>query len=224
MGPNGQKRAYSPAEQSKLLAISLLFGEEFLAKADPGLIEALQSSPQPWGELLIASWQATSTGDRRPPHHEPASPVAQTLPSSDAPPPDEAQPSPPQAPPQNGDLEPATPLAIFDPQRDPPVQTGAKKDCSREEIQEFLVNVIVEKTGYPPETFEESLDFEADLGIDSIKQVEAMSEVRQHFELSLDENFRMRDYPTLDAATDYIFRRLQGRPPSVESPQETAAP
>jgi acyl carrier protein len=227
-------RTVSLSEQSKLLAISLLFGDAFLGKADPRLIGALQSSPQAWGDLLIASWRATSTAeDSRP--QKVASPPAETTspPLSDAPPPSptetppaplEAPPFPPQDSTQNGTAENISPLAIFDPRQDPPVQTGAKKDCSREEIRAYLVNVIVEKTGYPPETFEEPLDFEADLGIDSIKQVEAMSEVRQHFELSLEEDFQMRDYPTLDAATDYIFRRLQGLPPEppVASPQETA--
>jgi acyl carrier protein len=95
---------------------------------------------------------------------------------------------------------------------DAPVASAPPKDVSRDEIRKYLVDVIVEKTGYPPETFDEPLDFEADLGIDSIKQVEAVGEVRQHFQLPLDENFRMRDYPTIDAAADYIHARLRGDP------------
>lgn len=234
MGLEDRRSTASLSEQSKLLAISLLFGDAFLAQADSRLIEALQNSPQSWGELLIASWNTNSTAEERPPDR--AASLPETLPplSSDAPPsPAEATPPPREDPPhpaqkstQNGGVKNDSPLAIFDPQQDPPVQTGAKKDCSREEIREYLVNVIVEKTGYPPETFEEPLDFEADLGIDSIKQVEALGEVRQHFELSLEEDFRMRDYPTLDAATDYIFRRLHDLPlePPAAPPQETAAP
>ena len=42
------------------------------------------------------------------------------------------------------------------------------------EIAPVLLNIIGEKTGYPVEMLELSMDMEADLGIDSIKRVEIM--------------------------------------------------
>jgi len=36
----------------------------------------------------------------------------------------------------------------------------------------LVLAVVAEKTGYPPEMVEMSMDLEADLGIDSIKRVE----------------------------------------------------
>jgi acyl carrier protein len=191
------------ARESQLLAISCTFGASFLEEADPGLIAALQDSPERWGQLLIASWRAAQVGAR-------TSPDSATTRIPDPQPARTAPPAPTFA---NGHTPEPSPLSIFDPEHDPPATSTSPRDYSREEVRKYLVDVIVEKTGYPPETFDEPLDFEADLGIDSIKQVEAMSEVRQHFELSLDENFRMRDYPTVDAAADYIVLRLQGVTP-----------
>ena len=51
----------------------------------------------------------------------------------------------------------------------PPAAAGA------DEIQNTLVAVVSELTGYPTEMLEMSMDIEADLGIDSIKRVEILS-------------------------------------------------
>ena len=42
-------------------------------------------------------------------------------------------------------------------------------------IQDSLVAIVADRTGYPPEMIELDLDLEADLGIDSIKRVEILS-------------------------------------------------
>lgn len=44
-------------------------------------------------------------------------------------------------------------------------------------LQQLLISIISEKTGYPEEMIEENMDLEADLGIDSIKRVEIFSEL-----------------------------------------------
>ena len=228
----GKNGAVSGSDQTRLLAIGSLFGIQFLNEADPEFISAIQQNPEAWGDLLQAVWRV-SRGNVQLAPTAPSGPSSSvrlpspaiiereqdagadaigrtgesSLPTIADPP----APSPAESP-------SASPLSIFDPEVDAPVATSPPKDVSREEIRKYLVDIIVEKTGYPAETFEEPLDFEADLGIDSIKQVEALGEVRQHFQLPLDENFRMRDYPTIDAATDYIVRRLKGEP--LESPSE----
>jgi acyl carrier protein len=196
--------ATSKADQTRLLAIGSLFGIQFLNEADRGLISAIQQSPDAWADLLQAVWRVSTNGAVIDPQPDEATPDAMAIAS---PPPVGKSPSP-------------SPLAIFDPEVDAQVASSPPRDVSREEVRKYLVGVIVDKTGYPPETFEEPLDFEADLGIDSIKQVEALGEVRQHFQLPLDENFRMRDYPTLDAAADYIVSRLRGEPQAPPSRSE----
>ena len=46
-------------------------------------------------------------------------------------------------------------------------------------LSETLLNVVSEKTGYPPEMLELDMDMEADLGIDSIKRVEILGALQE---------------------------------------------
>ena len=41
-------------------------------------------------------------------------------------------------------------------------------------MQQFITNVLADRTGYPPELLELDAHLESDLGIDSIKQVEVL--------------------------------------------------
>ncbi|MCU8002182.1 MULTISPECIES: type I polyketide synthase [unclassified Shewanella] len=49
---------------------------------------------------------------------------------------------------------------------------------SAEKIQQTMMSVVADKTGYPTEMLELSMDMEADLGIDSIKRVEILGTVQ----------------------------------------------
>jgi acyl carrier protein len=64
-------------------------------------------------------------------------------------------------------VETPTPVVVV-----PPV-SGAQGD-----IQHALLGVVSEKTGYPPEMLDLTMDMEADLGIDSIKRVEILGAMR----------------------------------------------
>ncbi len=46
------------------------------------------------------------------------------------------------------------------------------------ELESFLINFVVEQTGYPTEVVELDADLEADLGIDSIKKAQLFGELR----------------------------------------------
>ncbi len=97
-------------------------------------------------------------------------------------------------------------LEVFDPQHD---SMTSRPDHSPEEVRAFVVNLLAEKTGYPAEVFEDHLDLETDLGIDSIKQVELLAKVREFYQLPLEENFQLRDYNTVAAISGYISSRLR---------------
>ncbi len=62
-----------------------------------------------------------------------------------------------------------------------PVRTAPK--FSLESIERFLVDLVVDQTGYSPDVVDLDADMEADLGIDSIKQAQLFGEVQQQFEL-----------------------------------------
>ena len=52
------------------------------------------------------------------------------------------------------------------------------------ELEKFLVNFVVEQTGYPPEVVELDADLEADLGIDSIKKAQMFGELQEYFDVT----------------------------------------
>ncbi len=52
---------------------------------------------------------------------------------------------------------------------------------SEGELAHALLQIVSEKTGYPPETLELNMDMEADLGIDSIKRVEILGAMQDRF-------------------------------------------
>jgi NADP-dependent 3-hydroxy acid dehydrogenase YdfG len=79
-----------------------------------------------------------------------------------------------------------------------PVSPAAPSPSPSQDIVGLVLAVVAEKTGYPPEMVEMSMDLEADLGIDSIKRVEILSGVRQ----------RAPDLPEIDTARMATLRTL----------------
>jgi len=68
---------------------------------------------------------------------------------------------------------------------------------SPEELSAFLVNFVVEQTGYPPEIVELDADLEADLGIDSIKKAQLFGEIGEYFAIPPRADLALDDFPTL---------------------------
>lgn len=71
-----------------------------------------------------------------------------------------------------------TPIA---PQRQlpAPAPAPALTDVSISQVEEVLRSVVADKTGYPSEVLELSMQLDADLGIDSIKRVEILAAVQE---------------------------------------------
>ncbi|WP_245597656.1 type I polyketide synthase [Psychromonas aquimarina] len=59
-----------------------------------------------------------------------------------------------------------------------PITTSSKVQLDLTKIQSVMLDVVADKTGYPAEMLELSMDMEADLGIDSIKRVEILGAVQ----------------------------------------------
>ncbi|WP_022667713.1 type I polyketide synthase [Desulfospira joergensenii] len=64
--------------------------------------------------------------------------------------------------------------------------------------------VIAEQTGYTADMLEEDLDLEADLGIDTVKQVEIFGKVASHFGFSVPDDLKLRDLNTIARLSEYI--------------------
>ena len=96
-------------------------------------------------------------------------------------------------------------------------------------IQRTMLSVVAEKTGYPTDMLELSMDMEADLGIDSIKRVEILGAVQEAYpdlpELDADVMSELR---TLGEIVNYMNQQstpaISKSAPSVETPALTQSP
>ena len=68
-----------------------------------------------------------------------------------------------------------------------PARIGSSGNRSPQALQKFLVDFVVEQTGYPEDIVELDSDLEADLGIDSIKIAQMLGELKEHFDLDVSD-------------------------------------
>jgi acyl carrier protein/NAD(P)-dependent dehydrogenase (short-subunit alcohol dehydrogenase family) len=89
-----------------------------------------------------------------------------------------------------------------------------------------VLQIVAEKTGYPPEMLDLDLDLEADLGIDTVKQAETFVAVREAFGIPQVENLRLRDFPTLRDVVNFVYKQkpeLKSSAPTVAAPAAAVA-
>ena len=78
-------------------------------------------------------------------------------------------------------------------------------DMDKKKMETILLTVISEKTGYPAEMLELSMDMEADLGIDSIKRVEIFGAMTEDYpEVNGINPNDLTELRTLGQIVDYI--------------------
>ena len=107
----------------------------------------------------------------------------------------------------------------------PVVETApepGKGPGSADEILQKVTGIIAARTGYPPEMLDPTLNMEADLGIDTVKQAEIFGEVRETFNIPRVEGIQLKDYPTISHVAGFVQTHA-GRAPGAAQ-QSSAAP
>jgi len=103
-----------------------------------------------------------------------------------------------------------------------PLQPSATVDSGQ--LTTAFLQIVSEKTGYPEDMLELSMDMEADLGIDSIKRVEILGAVQEQFPalptISAEQLATLRTLQQIVAAFDSAPRSA----PSAIAPAQTSAP
>ena len=94
------------------------------------------------------------------------------------------------------------PRRLHLPRQPPPV--GAPDPA---ELETFLINFVVEQTGYPPEVVELDADLEADLGIDSIKKAQLFGELAEYFDVQAGREPDARRFPDAAARDELLGNR-----------------
>lgn len=149
--------------------------------------------------LSMTSGQAAPIAQATTPEPTPAEPTVRSAPATEP--------------------APATPV--------PPATTGAAVD--RAGVERKVLDVVVERTGYPEDFLELDQDLEGELGIDTVKQAEIITELREHYGLAQDDSFLLSDYPTLGHVIDYLVAMQEGgaaaSPATADAaPSETTDP
>jgi 3-oxoacyl-(acyl-carrier-protein) synthase/acyl carrier protein len=77
----------------------------------------------------------------------------------------------------------------------------------KDPVKEKVLEIIAEKTGYPPDMLDLDLDLEADLGIDTVKQAEMFAAIRAAYDIPREDNLKLRDFPTLAHTIQFVYDR-----------------
>ncbi len=92
------------------------------------------------------------------------------------------------------------------------------------EVEERVLAIVAEQTGYPPDLLDMDLDLEADLGIDTVKQAEVFATIREAYGIPFDDTLKLRDYPTLNHVVGFVNERSGAAPaepaPAAATPAE----
>ena len=78
------------------------------------------------------------------------------------------------------------------------------------EIETFLVEFVVEQTGYPREIVELDADLEAELGIDSIRKAQLFGAIGEEYGLKADDGISFDEFPTLRRLLEHVLQRVAG--------------
>lgn len=109
----------------------------------------------------------------------------------------------------------------------PPVAPAAPvaSGLAPQVIANRLLAVVADKTGYPAEMLELSMDMEADLGIDSIKRVEIFGTMTEAHPAVQDvKPQELAELRTLQQIVDYLGAKTSGSPGAPAAPVAAAAP
>ncbi|MGC8602261.1 MAG: SDR family NAD(P)-dependent oxidoreductase [Desulfomonilaceae bacterium] len=122
-------------------------------------------------------------------------------------------------------MERASSMATQQTNSDSPISSteSEEKNPDEVEVSAKILGLLSEKTGYPPEMLDISLDLEADLGIDTVKQAEFITEVREAFGIPRIEGLKIADFPTIKNIIGFVMEKKSGGPTKIV-PKKLAEP
>ena len=123
------------------------------------------------------------------------------------------------AAPANGPAAPSAPLVEYATTSDVPTNGGA----GVAELSEVLLSVVADKTGYPVDMLDVSMNLDADLGIDSIKRVEILAALQEALpNASVVAPDQLGELRTLRQIVD-VLANGAAEPVAVSTPEQAPA-
>ncbi len=86
------------------------------------------------------------------------------------------------------------------------IEAGTPERDDPDELSAFLIDFVCEQTGYPRDVVELDADLEADLGIDSLKKAQLLSELndRHELDIGISADLSLDAFPTLHSIIDFL--------------------
>jgi polyketide-type polyunsaturated fatty acid synthase PfaA len=117
----------------------------------------------------------------------------------------------PEAKPESTPIEPKSSEAVLAQQAAasiaPPVIETSAIAVSLADLEQVLLVIVSEKTGYPVEMLDMEMDMEADLGIDSIKRIEILGALQERFPSETQPNLEdLAELRTLAQIAAYMMQ------------------
>ncbi|MHA2358547.1 MAG: SDR family NAD(P)-dependent oxidoreductase, partial [Candidatus Heimdallarchaeaceae archaeon] len=96
------------------------------------------------------------------------------------------------------------------------------------ELNSVIKRLISRATGYEPDLIDDEMDLEEDLGIDTIKQAEIFGEIREEYDMPLDESISLAEFRSINDIANYVskYASIDTKKPEVglhEKPKEEVA-
>ena len=107
----------------------------------------------------------------------------------------------------------ATSHSVSSPEAVQHVAQASGKAPDSQAVRDTILRLLAEKTGYPQDMLDTDLDLEADLGIDTVKQAEFISEVREAFNIPRIEGLKIADFPTIEHIIGFVLEQTDSAPP-----------
>ena len=92
---------------------------------------------------------------------------------------------------------------------------AAPKAPAGDPVKDRILALVAEKTGYPSDMLDLDLDLEADLGVDTVKQADLFASVREAYNISRNDQIKLRDFPTLA----HVIRFVHDNRPDLAEPK-----
>ena len=112
------------------------------------------------------------------------------------------------------------PPVVTEPVIEPVIEAAPPVPATDDDVEDRVLSLVAEVTGYPRDMLDVDLDLEADLGIDTVKQAEIFASLRETYGIARDENMKLRDFPTLA----HVIGFMRDHAPKPEGNGQVAAP
>ncbi|KAL3903539.1 MAG: hypothetical protein SGPRY_011634, partial [Prymnesium sp.] len=103
-------------------------------------------------------------------------------------------------------------------------KSSASAVPSAEDATRVVIDVLAAKTGYEPEMIEMDMNLETELGVDSIKRVEILSEVQKELNVEAQNVAALSRTQTVGEVVDVMIKELGGAMPAAPVAAAAAAP